>query len=305
MVYDLIIVGSGPAGLSASVYASRYRLNHIVIGAVPGGLMADAHKICNFPSEEEISGFDLMMKMKIHAEKLGAEIIGDQVTEINRTADKFILQTASGQTYEAKVILLATGTIHRHLNLPNEHKFLGHGLSYCATCDAMFFKNKTVAVVGSGNSATTAALYLAEVATKVYQIVRGADLKGEVVWQDQAKTNPKIEVIFNAQVVELLGENKLSGIKLDGVSGQNELAVDGLFIEIGSTPDTALFDNLKATLDEKNYVVVKADQSTNVIGVYAAGDITTGSNNLRQVITACSEGAIAASSIFQYLQSLK
>jgi thioredoxin reductase (NADPH) len=192
------------------------------------------------------------------------------------------------------------------MNIPGEKEFTGRGVSYCATCDAMFFKNKTVAVVGGGNSALTAALYLAEVATKVYLIVRGQEFKGEVVWQDQVRANAKIEVIFGTNVIGLEGEDKLTGVKLDQPHNNEEkLAIEGLFIEIGSTPDTSLFDNLKLEINASNHIMVKVDQTTSAPQVWAAGDITNGSNNLRQVITACSEGAIAAGNIFQYLQKNK
>ena len=303
MVYDLIIIGAGPAGLAASIYAARYKVNHLLLGEVPGGLMAEAHKVCNFPSEDEINGFDLMMKMKSHVEHLGGQVTTGKVIGIRKNGSSFILETEAQITYEARSILLATGTIHRHLNLPNEKKFVGHGLSYCATCDAMFFKNKKVAVVGAGNSALTAALYLAEVAERVYQIVRKDELRGETVWADQVKNNPKIELIFNSNIVELLGDNNLTGIKLD--SREGVLPIDGLFIEIGSAPDDTLFIDLGLKIDNNGYLTVEKSQATNVPGIWAAGDITNSSNGLRQIITACAEGAVAAADIFRHLQSAK
>ncbi len=306
--YDLIIVGAGPAAYTASVYASRYKIKHLIIGEAVGGLMAEAHKICNYPSENEISGMELTQKMQAHAEALGASLVMDKVVKIDKKVDNgFILTTQnSRQTYEARTLLLTTGTKHRKLNLPNEEKFLGRGLSYCATCDAMFYRQKTVAVVGGSNSAHTAALYLAEVAEKVYQIYRGDKLRGETAWIDQVLANKKIEVIYQREIKELIGKEKLEAIRLDKpYQGQDKLAVDGLFVEVGSQPDTLLPEQLGVELDQARYIHVQVDQSTNVKGVWAAGDVTDASNNLRQIVTACAEGAIAAESIFKFITALK
>ncbi len=307
MQHELIIIGAGPAAYTASVYASRYKIKHILIGEAWGGLMAEAHKICNYPSEIEISGMELMQKMHKHVQALGAEIIMDKVVEIREKIDGFWLKTQnSQQEFTARTLLLTTGTQHRKLNLPGEDKLLGKGVSYCATCDAMFYKGKRVAVIGGSNSANTAALYLAEVAEKVFQIYRGEQLRGETVWVEQVQANDKIEVIYQTQVTALLGEEKLTGIKLDRpYQGKQELAVDGLFVEIGSEPDITLAKQLKLSLDEYNYIKVQPDQATNIKGVWAAGDVTNASNNLRQIVTACAEGAIAAESIFKYLTSQK
>ena len=304
MTYDLIIVGSGPAGMTASVYASRYRIKHLVIGELMGGLIGESHKICNFPSETEISGMELVRKMQKHAESLGAEIIVDKVTDITRANNLFTVKTQNKKHFTAKTILLASGTERRKLNLEKEKEFLGKGVSYCATCDAMFFRDKIVAVIGGSDSATTASIYLAKVAKKVYQIYRRAELRGEVAWIEQAKADPKIEIIYNTNVVGLLGTEKLSGLKLDKIyNNKNELTVDGLFIEVGFEPNTVLADKLKLKLDEKYHIVVNSAQAASEEGVWAAGDITTNSNNFKQVITACSEGAVAAENIFKYLQA--
>lgn len=305
MDYELIIIGAGPAAMSASIYASRYKINHLLIGEIPGGLMSEAHKICNYPSEIEISGMELMMKMKAHVEHLGASIVYAKVEEIKKEGDVFVVK-AQGKEYKAKTILGATGMTHRKLDLPREKELLGKGVSYCATCDAMFFKNKDVAVIGGGNSAMTAALYLAEVANKVYQIIRGTELKGEMIWQEQLKSNPKVELIFENNVGELLGEGKLEAIKLNQeYQGQSELRIDGLFVEVGSIPNTALFESLGAQKNEAGYLIIDGAQKTSVPGLWAAGDLTSGSNHLHQIITACSEGSIAAGDIFNYLKSEK
>lgn len=306
MNYDLLIIGAGPAGFTASIYASRYKINHAVLGELPGGLMSEAHKICNFPSEVEISGFDLTMKMKAHTDSFGTEMIMEKVASIEKKDNLYVAKTASGKELTAKTILLATGTVHGHLGLPEEGRFVGHGLSYCATCDALFYKNKIAAVAGSGNSALTAALYLAEVAEKVYIVARGGEFKGEVVWIDSVKNNPKIEVLFNTSVVGLEGAERLEAVKLNQpYNGSDSLAVSGLFVEIGSKPDTLWLGNLNLEFNQSGYIKVNANQSTNQVGIWAAGDITDASNNLHQVITACAEGAVASSSIFEYLQKNK
>ena len=301
--YPLIIIGAGPSGLTASIYASRYAIPHLVIGAAPGGLMFEAHKICNFPTEEDISGVDITQKIKLHAESLGAEILTDQVVRIVDNQQNFQLTTSRGKGFLTKTLLLATGTQHRQLNLPEEKQFLGKGLSYCATCDAQFYKNQVVAVIGSGDSATTASLYFSKIAQKVYQICRGAKLHGEQIWINQAINDPRIEVIYNRQVIALEGKSVLENIVLDKpYEKQKKIIVQGVFVEIGTIPQSLLIDQLSLETDEGGYIKVPSDQTTSHPRVWAAGDITNGSDNLRQIITACSEGAVAATNIFEFLQ---
>ena len=301
--FDLCIIGNGPAGMMAATYAARYKVDQILIGDLPGGLMTSSHKICNFPSEIEISGMDLSQKMvdQINALEVPQKIAS--VVSINQIDKLYNIVLSNKETIKARTILLATGTKHRHLGLPNEKALTGRGVSYCATCDAMFFRNKVVAVIGGSDSANTAAIYLSQVANKVYQIYRGEALRGETAWIDQIKANEKISVIYNTQVVELLGENNLAGIKLDKpFDGQDKLDVDGVFVEVGSEPDLDLINQLSLETDKGHYIITKENQTTSREGVWAAGDITTNSNSFRQIVTACSEGAIAAESIFKYLQ---
>lgn len=302
----LIIIGAGPAALAASIYASRYKVKHLVIGKALGGQIFEAHRICNFPTEKDISGAELATKMREHAEFLGDKILTEEVIDISKENNKFKIITQSEKTFFAKTILLATGTEHRRLNLPGEDKFIGRGISYCATCDALFYKDKTVAVVGGSDSANTATLYLAEIAQKVYQIYRGDKLRGETAWINQIEENEKIEVIYGTEVIGLKGKDKLEKIKLSkNYKDQDEINVDGLFIEIGAVPQKTLIEKLSLATDESGYVKVGADQTTNQKGIWVAGDITNGSNNFRQIITACSEGAIAAENIFQFIQKEK
>lgn len=300
---DLCIIGTGPAGLTAAVYAARYYVDQVLVGELNGGLMTSSHKICNYPSEIEISGMDLTQKMVDHVNQLAVPHKLASVIKIEKDKDSFIVNLSNNETILAKNILLATGTVHRHLGLENEDKLVGRGVSYCATCDAMFYRHKTVAVVGGSDSANTAALYLAGVADKVYQIYRGAALRGEVAWIEQIKQNNKIEVIYNTQISKINGENRLESIELDhDFNDSNKLNIDGLFVETGSMPDLTLINQLGLAVDAQGYIETKSDQSTSQPGVWAAGDITTNSDGFRQIVTASSEGAIAAKSIFMNLQ---
>lgn len=298
-IYDLAIIGNGPAGLSAAVYAARYKVDQILIGDLPGGLMTSSHKICNFPSQIEISGAELSQKMADQIKALEVPEKFARVDSILEESGIFHLTLSNKEIVKAKTILLATGTKHRHLGLPNEEALTGRGISYCATCDAMFFANKVVAVIGGSDSANTASLYLAQVATKVYQLYRGEKLRGEVAWIDQIKANPKITVLYKTQVTEIIGDKKVTGLK----AGDMELEVDGIFVEVGSDPDQTLIKQLALETDEGGYIRTKANQSTSHQGVWAAGDITTNSDYFKQIITACSEGSIAAQDIFKHLQA--
>lgn len=298
-LYDLIIIGSGPAGLTASIYASRYKMSNMVIGSLPGGTITEAWVVENFPAFNKIPGMELGQKMYEHAKELGAEMILDDAKDISSENGVFKIKVSQDKEYLAKNILIATGSQARRLNLPNEDKYIGKGVVYCATCDAYFFKGKTVAVIGAANSAITAALLLSTLADKVYMIYRSENLKGDPVWIDKVKENPKITLIPNTNITGLSGENNLEKVTLDNpYNNSAELAVDGLFIEIGVVPNTVLTNKIGVLTDEKGYIVVDNAQATNISGIWAAGDITNNSNNLHQVITACAEGAVAANAIF-------
>lgn len=297
MEYDLIIIGGGPAGLSAAIYAARYKLKTLVISKNVGGLASTAHKICNFPSYIDINGFDLMQKFTAQAQELDVPIIYDEVTKINKKKNEFLVELA-GKNYETKKIIFAAGTTRLRLEVPGEGKLIGRGVSYCATCDAAFYKNKTVAVVGGSDAALTAALLLSEFASKVYIIYRkAAFFRGEPAWVDLVMNEKKIEVLFNEEVVEIIGKKSVEEIKLK--SGKN-LKLNGVFIEIGSVPETKLVSNLNVRIDDKGYVITDREQKTNIEGFYAAGDVTN--NSLKQIVTAASEGAIATYSAYKELK---
>ena len=299
---DLCIIGNGPAGLTAAIYAARYGINQVLVGDLLGGLMTSSHKICNYPSEKEISGINLSQKMADQVNSLSVPQITAQVKSISKIDKGYQLDLSNGENVIAKTILLSTGTKHRHLNLPREKELTGKGISYCATCDGMFYKNKVVAVVGGSDSANTSSLYLSQVADIVYQIYRKEALRGETAWINQIKNNKKIKVIYNNEVVGLIGEEKLSAIELKNeFEGNTKIEIDGLFIEIGSEPDLDLSKQLNLEIDKSGYIVTNSDQTTNQEGIWAAGDITTNSNSFRQIITACAEGAIGAENIFKFL----
>jgi thioredoxin reductase (NADPH) len=292
--YDLIIIGAGPAGLTAGIYARRFLLKTLILGEIQGGTITEAHKVCNFPSQKEISGIKLGIKMLEQVKFLGAELKQEKVKDIEKQKEEFRIKT-NKQEYFSKKIILTIGREKQKLRVPGEKEFLGRGVSYCATCDAGFFKNKTVSVVGGSNAALTAALLLSEYANKVYIIYRRDKFyKGEPSWVKQVKENKKIEVLFNEEIEKIKGMDSVESLDLK--SGKN-LDVQGIFIEIGYKPKQEIPKSLGLKTTENNYIKVNKKQETSIEGVYAAGDITN--NPLKQVITACSEGAIAANSAYE------
>ena len=293
--YDLVIVGAGPAGLTAAVYAARYKLNTLVIGQLAGGMAAEAYEICNFPSYEKILGFELTQKMVKQVKELGVKIVPREVKKISGKDGNFSVET-SKETYSAKKIILATGGKRRKLNVEREEELTGKGIHYCATCDAPFYKNKTVAVVGGSDAALTASLLLSKFAKKVYIIYRKDKFRAEPTWVEEVEENEKIEPIFNSVISKLLGEEKLTGVK---INSEKDLKLDGVFVEIGSDPCNKLAEILEVGMTGKCYLKVDKKQQTSIAGIYAAGDVTD--NPLKQVVTACGEGAIAADSVYREL----
>lgn len=306
--YDLIIIGAGPAGMSAAVYAGRYRLKTLVIGEMPGGLAAEAVKICNYLSYKQISGMEFTQKMEEHVKDIGVEVKYGKVEGLAAKGERgelFEIKSAEGGVYTAKKLILAMGSEKRKLGLKGEEKFLGKGISYCAVCDAAFFKGKTVGVVGGGDAALTAALLLSEYAKKVYLIYRQEKFfRAETAWVEQVEKNKKIETVFKANVAELKGEPNDNGGRLEGVKLDTgrELKLEGLFVEAGGTPNTELARQLGVEL-EGRFIKVDKEQKTNVAGVLAAGDITN--NPLKQIITAAAEGAIAATAVSKEIRGGK
>jgi len=305
-IYDVAIVGSGPAGLSASIYSSRYKLKTIVFGKLPGGTITEAHMVCNYPGLEDVSGLELGQRMLTHSKNVGTEYLPKSVVNIKRDGDFFKIFTDDNGEYLSKVVLFATGTDRNKLAIPKEDSFLGKGLSYCATCDSMFYKNKIVAVVGGSSAATMAATMLSDVAKEVYVIYRGSELRGDPTWAEQALNRSNIHIIYQTLIIDLIGELRLEKIKLSKPYNDSKyLDVDGVFIEIGSEPNITLPVKLNIDVDEYHYIKVDREQKTSIEGIWAAGDCTTNSNFFKQVVTAVGEGAVAANSIYSYLTGKK
>lgn len=305
MIYDLIILGAGPAGLAASIYASYHKLSHLVIGDIVGGAAAEAVKIKNWPGTEAISGIELMQKFQHHAESLGGKILQAKIASLGEK-DVFFEVNADRRLYQSKSLIVALGTRRRKMNIPGEDKLLGKGVSYCATCDSMFFKNKTVSVVGGGNSAAMAAMLLAEHASKVYLIYRGAELRCQPTSTDQLCKNPKVTIVYNTNVLEVNGDKKVESVVLDkDYQNSKTLKVDGIFVEIGAMPSSDLLNELGVKLNEQGYILVDQWGKTNIPGVYAAGDIISNTPDFNQIITAAADGATAVNAVYKYLKEIK
>lgn len=301
-MYDVAIIGSGPAGYSAGIYSIRYQLKTVIFGKMMGGTISEAHKVCNYPGFPDISGMDLSTKMYEHAKSTGCDIKFESIANLEKIDNHFKLTTDLGKEYETNTVILATGTERTKLTIPDEDKYLGKGLSYCATCDANFYKDKIVAVIGGSSAATMAAMMLSDIAKKIYIIYRGKELRGDPAWKKQALSKENIEVIYESVVVGLEGNERLESLKLSKeYNGSNILEVDGVFVEIGSEPNKNLVQKIGLETDKKGYIEVDSTQETSIEGIWAAGDCTTGSNGFRQVITAVGEGGIAANSVYQYL----
>jgi len=316
-MYDLIIIGAGPAGLGASIYASRYKLNHAVIGKEIGGQVVEAWEIENYAGIESISGKDLMDRFVKQTKDLGGVIIEGSVSSIVKSNDGFtvatddgpprvdeqgVLRVEAGKTYETKTIILALGMKARKMNIPGEDKFIGKGVSYCATCDAMFFRGKDVVVIGGGDAAATAAIHLSEFANSVQLMIKEGTKTFEPSWDEQMKKIGKIAVSTFTTITGIAGEQKVESLEYESAGEKKQLAVQGVFIEIGEVPGVVGAQQLGVQTDEQGYIVVKQDQSTTVDNVYAAGDATTGSNKFRQIITAVAEGAVASGSVYKKIK---
>ncbi len=299
-MYDVMIIGSGPAGYTAALYTARYKLKTIIVGEMPGGLIAEAHKVCNFPSYKDISGMELMNKVDEQVKDLGVEVAMDTVENIEGEDLDFKI-TASRDEYEAKKVIIATGTERRQLGLEREGKLTGRGVSYCATCDAAFYDGKTVGIVGGGNAALASALLLSEYAEKVYILYRREGFfRPEPIRVDEINQNDKIEPIFNVEVESLIGEEKLEAVEL---SNGETMRVDGLFIDIGATPNSELAEGIGVKTVNGGYIQTDRERRTNVPGICAAGDVID--SPLKQMVTAVGQAAEAAQAVYDELERQK
>ena len=303
---EVIIVGSGPAGYTAAIYAARAGLKPLMIASSvePGGELMKTTEVENFPGfPGGLMGPDLMAKFQEQAESFGTEILLQDVVEVDLKANPKIVKCGNGETFEAKAVILATGAAYRELGLPNEKALSGHGVSWCATCDGFFFREKTIAVIGGGDSAMEEALFLTRFASKVYVIHRRDTLKASKIMQDRAFANPKIEFIWNKGVEELLGDPKLTGIKLkDTVTGEeSQMDLDGLFIAIGNDPRVWLVENQLELTSDKFIKVDGRSSKTTIEGVFACGDVID--PTYRQAITAAGSGCVAALDAEHYIAS--
>ena len=301
---DVVIVGSGPAGYTAAIYASRAQMNPIIYeGSVTaGGALMNTTEVENFPGfVDGVMGPDLMENMRKQAKRFGAQLITDDIVEMDLVGDVKTLTDGSGNIVKAKTVILATGSAYREIGLENEKRLSGHGVSWCATCDGFFFRDQTIAVVGGGDSAVEEATFLTRFASKVVLIHRRDALRASKIMIDRATSNPKIEFLWNTEVVDVLGETKVSGLKLrntlDGI--ETERAFTGLFVAIGHIPRSELIAN-QITLNSEGYVEVEGRSTrTNIPGVFACGDLVD--HTYRQAITAAGSGCQAALDAEKYL----
>ncbi len=300
-IYDTAILGAGPAGISAAIYAARAKLNTLWLDKQfeQGGQVLNTYEVDNYPGMPGISGMDLGEAMAGHAAKLGIEPLRENVLSVEDAGTDKIIRTKTHE-YRARTVILACGASHRKLNIPGEEELSGMGVSYCATCDGAFFKNKTAIVVGGGNMAVEDAIFLSRICKKVYLVHRREELRAERILQESLFACENVEIRWNSVVVEIQGTECVTGLKIRDVQDATEsvIATDGVFIAVGILPNTDKFRNL-VKLDEAGYIVAGEEGITETPGIFAAGDIRT--KMLRQVVTAVADGANAVASVQNYL----
>jgi len=311
--YDVIVVGGGPAGLTTALYCARYGLNIIIITKTIGGLVAEAPLVDDYLGLPEIKGGDLVERFVKHVKKYNVPILLDEVLDVFKREPKepywCVKLRNSSSVLCSYAIVLAVGSEKRKLGVPGENEFLGKGVSYCAICDGPLYRDKDVAVIGGGNSAFTSALFLANLANKVYLIHRRSSFKAFKVYVDAAMSNSKIEILTDTIVKEIIGREVVEGIKIVNLKTNKEgfLKVSGIFVEIGLNPPTEFFKKIGIEVDEEGRAVVNIDKSTSLPGIYVVGDAAGGpyKYKLEQIITAAADGAIAADAISKYIALLK
>ncbi|HIH32320.1 TPA: FAD-dependent oxidoreductase [Candidatus Woesearchaeota archaeon] len=297
-MYDLIIVGGGLAGITAAIYAARKDMNFIIISPEFGGEIANTPTVENWPGIKSINGIELAENYVEHMKSLNVKIVENFVTEVKKQDDNFIVNTYEG-TYESKTIIWATGSRYRELKVPGEEQFKGRGVTYCSTCDGPLYKNKMVAVVGAGNNGLTSAIYMANIAKKVYLLNKNPQLKGDPILAEKLLNNPKVEIMNNTRVKEIKGDKKVTSlITMD----DKEIVVDGVIINVGYVPITDPIKDI-VELDSSGYVAVDNKNMTKVPGFFATGDVVN--NPYKQLVISASDGCKAALGVFDYLSMKK
>ncbi|MHA1823975.1 MAG: NAD(P)/FAD-dependent oxidoreductase [Promethearchaeota archaeon] len=297
--YDLIVLGGGPTAIACAIYAARFAMDVLMVGKVFGGLIATTDIVENYPGITSISGQGLMEMFKDHMNSLSIPYISDEIRSIENAGDFFVLHSFF-QKFKAKSICIATGSERRKLGIPGEDELAGKGVSYCATCDGPFYKDKVVCVIGGSDSAAKEALFLAQNVKKVYIIYRKDEIRAEPINKKRVYENEKIEIINNTNVVDIVGKTTVNRVIFDN---GNELEIDGVFIEIGSIPNSEIAQRIGIKTNEKGEIIINRKSETNMPGIFAAGDVADAP--FKQAITGVAEGVIAAYSVFDYLKNVK
>ena len=304
-IYDLVIIGSGPAGMAAAIYAKRAMLDCLLLEKeyMPGGQVIQTYEVDNYPGIPKTNGMELSSKFAEHARELGIETQVAEVTDIMPDGDVKEIILKNGEKIQTKTIILATGAVHRTLGVPGEKELAGMGVSYCATSDGAFFRNKITAVVGGGDVALEDAVFLSRMCEKVYLIHRRDEFRGAKILQNQVKNNDKIEILWNSVVTKIDGDSKVESIQIENVDSHVDktLDVDGIFIAVGTKPVSDLLKG-RLDMDDQGYIKAGEDGVTNLPGIFAGGDGRT--KNLRQVVTAVADGANCVQSVERYLQKM-
>lgn len=303
MTYDLIIVGSGAAGLSAALYAGRYLMKVMVVGGEFGGETAKAGVIWNYPGAKGVDGFELMVTMKSQAEEVGTQFDDGKVEKIEKKGDLFEVKVGEN-TYSGKTVFLGMGAERRRLGLPNEKELTGRGVHYCVTCDGPVYTGKEIAMVGGGDASIKGVNLAAQFAKKIYLICREKEIMAEPInYEEMKKLGDKVEVYYETEVKEIIGTDHLQKVVLTRpINGSTEFPIEGLFIEIGAVPNTELPGMIGVEMDKGGYVIVDPLMKTNVEGVFSGGDATNVFGRFKQTITAAATGAVAATSAYEYLK---
>jgi thioredoxin reductase (NADPH) len=298
-IYDLIVLGGGPSALACAIYAERFAMDILVIGKVYGGLIATTNIVENYPGITSVSGSELMEMFRDHINSLNIPFIADEISSIKKEKNHFVVNSYF-QTFRTYSICIATGSERKKLNIPGETEFTGRGVSYCATCDGPFFKDKVVCVIGGSDSAAKEALFLAQNAKKVYIVYRGEEIRAEPINKKRVFENEKIEIVYNTTITEIKGA---SSVKYVIFNNGQEFPVDGIFIEVGNNPASKLAIDIGVKMNEKKEIIINRKSETNVQGIFAAGDVADAP--FKQAITGVAEGVIAAYSAFDHVKQMK